>query len=653
MGPLYDFLGVHADYVREGMSKERRKQAYAADITYLTAKEAGFDYLRSFLTMSPSDLVQRPFNFAIVDEADSILIDEARVPLVIAGKTRKGHGTDPVQMARIVSELVFDDDYSLDENERNVFLTEKGVSKIEEIFGCGNLYDEKNLPLLVDVGNALHAHALLKRDVDYIVRNNRIELVDEFTGRVADRRQWPYGLQEAIEAKEGILADSKGQIIASVTLQNFIRQYPKLAGMTGTARSAAQEMLELYGLSIAVIPTNKKCIRIDHPDVIFTDKEAKMDAVAEEIKKVNATGRPVLVGTRSVQESEQLADKLRSSGIECTVLNAKNDEQEAAVVAKAGMPGAVTVSTNMAGRGTDIKLGGEHEEEYERVVALGGLYVIGTNKHESRRIDDQLRGRAGRQGDPGSTRFFVSLEDDLMKQFKLKDLIPPQFYPEKSSSPVENRIIRREIARAQKIIEDQNFKIRRTLEKYNVLVERQRQMIFRWRYEVLFGKLPGIFMKRLPEKYAKLLPVLGPNALLKAEQQVLLHFIISCWTDYLDFISYTKESIHLVSVGGKVPIDEFNKIAIESFGKLYENIEAEAVSVLSKAEITQEGIDLEKEGLRAPSSTWTYLVDDSPEQLGIIPMNMAFNPVGVLLILLNMSVSGLKVRWKNKRKKSG
>jgi preprotein translocase subunit SecA len=240
-----------------------------------------------------------------------------------------------------------------------------------------------------------------------------------------------------------------------------------------------------------------------------------------------------------------------------------------------------------------------------------------------------------------------------MKQFKLKDLIPPQFYPEKSSSPVENRIIRREIARAQKIIEDQNFKIRRTLEKYNVLVERQRQMIFRWRYEVLFGKLPGIFMKRLPEKYAKLLPVLGPNALLKAEQQVLLHFIISCWTDYLDFISYTKESIHLVSVGGKVPIDEFNKIAIESFGKLYENIEAEAVSVLSKAEITQEGIDLEKEGLRAPSSTWTYLVDDSPEQLGIIPMNMAFNPVGVLLILLNMSVSGLKVRWKNKRKKSG
>ncbi|HEY8348957.1 MAG TPA: accessory Sec system translocase SecA2, partial [Clostridia bacterium] len=456
MGPLYDFLGVRACYIQEGMSADLRRKAYASDITYLTAKESGFDYLRSFLAMSPYDLVQRPFNYAIVDEADSILIDEARIPLVIAGKVEKAHGIDPVRMAEVIGGLVPGKDYDLDEYERNVYLTEEGVNEIERIFGCGNLYDEKKLQLLVDVNNALHARALLKKDVDYIVRNNRIELVDEFTGRVADSRQWPYGLQEAIEAKEGIYSGTKGQIIASITMQHFIRLYPRLAGMTGTARSAAEEFMEFYGLNVAVIPTNRECIRIDHPDVIYTHQEAKIDAVVNEVKNVHSTGRPILIGTRSVQESELLAERLRSIGIHCSVLNAKNDELEAAIIAKAGMPGAVTVSTNMAGRGTDIKLGGEHEEEHDRVAALGGLYVIGTNKHESRRIDDQLRGRAGRQGDPGSSRFFISLEDDLMKQYKLKELIPKRLYPEKSSGPIRSRVIARETARAQRIIEGQN-----------------------------------------------------------------------------------------------------------------------------------------------------------------------------------------------------
>ncbi len=650
MRPLYEFLGISVAFIQEGMTKEQRKNAYSADITYLTAKESGFDYLRSFLAESPYDLVQRPFYYAIIDEADSILIDEARIPLVIAGKTDKKHGIDPVRMAEIVAGLEPETDFSLDEYERNVFLTEKGVSTVEKIFGCKNLYDEKNLQLLVDVGNALHARALLKKDIDYILRNNKIELVDEFTGRVADSRQWPYGLQEAIEAKEGIYSGTKGQIIASVTLQNFIRQYPKIAGMTGTARTSSEEFLEFYNLSVAVIPTNKKCIRTDHSDVIFTHFEAKLNALVAEIEAVHLTGRPVLIGTRSVQESELLAARLHAIGVACSVLNAKNDEQEAGIIANAGRPGSVTVSTNMAGRGTDIKLGGEHEEEREHVVALGGLYVIGTNKHESRRIDDQLRGRAGRQGDPGSTRFFISLEDDLMKQYRLKELIPEQLYPVNSPKPLDNRVIRRETARAQRIIEGQNFQIRRTLQKYNVLMERQRQMIFQWRYEVLFGRLPGIFRTRLQEKYARLLPVVGEGALLKAEWQITLYFISSCWTEYLDFLSYTRESIHLVNMAGKIPISEFNKIAIQSYEKLLETIEQETTTALAAAEITSNGVDLEKEGLKAPSSTWTYLIDDNPEQLGIIPMQLAFDPLSMILTTINLAFFGAR---KAKRRNQG
>ena len=653
MGPLYDFLGVTCGFIQEGMSREERRNAYASDITYITAKEAGFDYLRSFLANSPGELVQRPFSYAVIDEADSILIDEARIPLVIAGKNEKRHGIDPMQMAHIANSLIPDEDYSLDEYQRNVILTEKGVALIEKTFRCGNLYDETNLQLLVDIGNALHAHVLLKRDTDYIVRNGKIELVDEFTGRVADSRQWPYGLQEAIEAKEGIYADTKGQIIASVTLQNFIRRYPKIAGMTGTASSAGEELQEFYGLSVAVIPTNKQCMRVDRPDIIYTHQQAKMDAIVSEVLKVHETGRPILIGTRSVQESEQLASRLRGTGIECSVLNAKNDEQEAGIIANAGLIGAVTVSTNMAGRGTDIKLGGADEHEFERVVALGGLYVIGTNKHESRRIDDQLRGRSGRQGDPGSSRFFISLEDDLMKQYRLKELIPERLYPAESSRPVDVRVIWRETARAQRIIESQNFKIRQTLQMYNVLMERQREMIFNWRSEVLFGKLPGIFKSRLPDRYDSLLPVVGERALLIAERQLLLHFISSCWADYLDFLSYTKESIHLVNISGKIPVSEFNKIAIEGYKSLLADIEQEVVSVLSRAEITTYGINMEKEGLKAPSSTWTYLVDDSPEQLGIMPMSLAVDPLSIILSTAALAMSGWRKFRRHRKERNG
>lgn len=633
MGPVYEFLGLTVGYVREGMSMVDRKKAYYCDITYLTAKEAGFDYLRGFLCTDLSQFVQRQFNFAIIDEADSILIDEARIPLVIAGKTEKTFGQEPSAIAYVVGRMDPKVDYSLDEYERNVFLTENGTNHIEKTFNCGNLYSEENLGLLVDVNNALHANFLLKRDIDYIVRNGKIELVDEFTGRVADKRQWPHGLQEAIEAKEGIVSMSKGQIISSITLQNFIRLYPRLCGMTGTVKPSEEEFMEFYKLYTAVIPTNKNCIRVDHPDVIFTHLEAKMKALISEITESHRLGRPVLIGTRSVEESEQLAERLKQLGIPCNVLNAKNDAEEAGIIANAGKFGAVTVSTNMAGRGTDIKLGGEHEEDRDRVVGLGGLYVIGTNKYESRRIDNQLRGRAGRQGDPGSSRFFISLEDDLMQQYKLKELIPANLFPKLQDGPLENHVISREIARAQRIIEGQNFEIRRTLSKYSVLMEHQRQMIYDLRLGLLSGAVvPALMKERLPERYSELMPIVGGQALIKAERQVTLHYINLCWADFLDFLSYTRETIHLTNMASKIPVSEFNKISIEAFQKLLEDIKDETVNVLAKAQITSDGIDMDKSGLKAPSSTWTYMVDDNPVQLGIRNIPMAFDPLSTLLL---------------------
>jgi preprotein translocase subunit SecA len=625
MGPVYQFLGLSVGFVREGMSITDRKMAYACDITYLTAKEAGFDYLKEFLVMNRNELVHRPFHFAIVDEADSILIDEARIPLVIAGRSYIEF-PKPARMVDIVRQLEPQADYETDEYERNVFLTEKGISQVEKLLQCGNLFDDRNLPLLVAINNTLHAEVLLKRDVDYIVRNEKIELVDEFTGRVADKRHWPHGLQEAIEAKEGIVSESKGQILASVTLQNYIRLYPRICGMTGTAQTSAQELNEFYGVMVVVIPTNRPCIRMDYPDVIHTHKEAKDQAILKEIVTVHRTGRPLLIGTATVEESELLAERLKTAGVDCQVLNAKNDELEAHIIAQAGTWGAVTVSTNMAGRGTDIKLGGEQEEDRDRIVALGGLYVLGTNRHESQRVDNQLRGRSGRQGDPGESRFFISLEDELMKRYRLKELIPEILYPKPQKAPVDHKIIRREMARAQRIIEGQNFDIRRMLTKYWTVMEQQRRMIFQWRKDLLLDQAhPGLMPVVLRDRHERLLPEVGAEALVLAEKQVALYFLYRCWTDYLDYMSYVKETIYLVSMAGKVPVDEFNKTAISAFDKLKQDIEASIVLALERVEITREGANLEKEGLKAPSSTWTYLINDTPDQLGLNPICM--NPI--------------------------
>jgi preprotein translocase subunit SecA len=610
MGPVYRFLGLSVAAVQDGMGIDARREAYRADITYATAKEAGFDFLRMHLCTDPGQLVHRPFNYAIIDEADSILIDEARVPLVIAGD-RPTSETSPYRIAEVISRLAEGRDWETDENKRNVLLTETGVDRVEQELKCGDLHAVENYLLLTELNQALHAKALLRRDVDYIVRGQRIELVDEFTGRVVDDRRWPDGLQAALEAKEGLPIQPGGRIIGAIALQHFLMLYPKLSGMTATAQPAAKEVENFYGLKVVPMPPNRPCIRRDLPDVIFTHKAAKYKALIDEIEREHRTGRPVLVGTCSVEESELVAEKLRRAGITCAVLNAKNDEAEAEIIARAGALGAVTISTNMAGRGTDIRLGGTREEERQQAVRLGGLYVIGTNRHESRRIDDQLRGRAGRQGDPGTSRFFVSLADDLMVRFGIDRLIPDKFRPAPQDEPVDHHVIRSEVDRLQRIVEGQNYEIRKTLRRYTSLVEEQRKRLQDWRAAVLMEEAElDICAPRAPERYGVIRDRLGEEIARQAERAITLYHIDQCWADHLAFIAQVREGIHLVGIAGLDPLREFYKQLIEAFGKLQQTIEDRIVETFNTVDITEAGADLEEAGLHRPSSTWTYLIND-------------------------------------------
>ncbi len=442
MGPVYRLLGLSAAAVAQGMSRDDRRAAYAADVTYVTAKEAGFDFLRDQLVVDQAEAVQRPFHYVIVDEADFILIDEARVPLVIAGEAPAPPVPHQV-LAEAVRRLRQGIDFHCDEYSRNVAVTDAGFKHLETLLGCRPLHLPGQQTLLAGIHVALHALVLLHRDRDYIVRRGRIELVDEFTGRVAENRRWPHGIQPAIEAKEGLDVQPEGKVLGSIPIQHFIRLWPKIAGMTATAEPSAVELFEFYGLRTVVFPPHRECIRVDEDDVVFTHRAAKVAALVEEITRVHAVGRPVLVGTSSVAESEELAALLRRQRVKCRVLNARHDAREALIVSRAGMPGAVTISTNMAGRGTDIVLGAGDAGAREYVVALGGLYVIGTNRHESRRVDDQLRGRAGRQGDPGSSRFFVSLEDDLVRRYGVLDLVPRGHRPGPQPGPVGDPVVAR------------------------------------------------------------------------------------------------------------------------------------------------------------------------------------------------------------------
>lgn len=601
MGPIYEFLGLSVGVIQEGMASEARRHAYARDITYATAKEAGFDFLRMHLARDRDHIVHREFHFAIIDEADSILIDEARSPLIVAGD-RSFSDTSPYRIAEMVKHLEKNRDWETDQYDRNVTLTEEGIEHVERELQCGDLHAEKNYLLLTEVNQALHARALFFRDIDYLVRDNRIELIDEFTGRVVEDRRWPDGLQSAIEAKEGVPIRPGGRVLGSITLQHFLKHYPRLAGMTATAQTSAEELEHFYGLRVVPVPSNKPCIREDLPGLVFVNKASKERALAEEIKQIHGTGRPILVGTSSVQESETIADRLRTSGIECEVLNAKNDEAEAAIIARAGAAGAVTISTNMAGRGTDIKLGGP-----------GGLYVIGTNRHESRRIDNQLRGRAGRQGDPGTSQFFASLEDDLMVRYGIDRLIPENTIVESrnQNAPIENREVLDEVDRLQRIVEGQNYEIRKTLALYSVPVEEQRRRVQEWRMAILLEEEPlELCSERLPERYQEVVRSVGKEAAEAAERAITLHHIDECWAEHLSFITQLREGIHLEGLGKKDPLTEFYKKIANAFIKLEQNIDSRVLATFERAKITRDGVDLASNGLEAPASTWTYLVND-------------------------------------------
>jgi preprotein translocase subunit SecA len=655
MGPIYEFLGHGVGHIQEGMAVGERQRAYARDVTYLTAKEAGFDLLRDGLCLDGGDQVHRPFHFALLDEADSILIDEARIPLVIAGGSEEE--TAPLQrLASIARDLGRGIGFDIDDYGHNIFLTERGAARFEADLGQGSLFEPGNVNLLAAVRNALHAEHLLRRDVDYIVREGAVELVDEFTGRVAEKRHWPDGLQAAVEAKEGLRPGSEGRILGSITLQHLLRLYPRLCGMTATALSSAEELRELYGLEISVIPPNRPCIREDDPDLIYTHRETRDRAVIDEIARIHATGGPVLAGTASVAGSERLAADLRRRGVSCQVLNAKNDEREAAIVAEAGAISAVTISTNMAGRGTDIRLGGREERDREKVVALGGLHVIGTNRHESVRIDRQLRGRAGRQGDPGRSRFYLSMEDDLLQRYGLGRLVPRKLFPERSEAPVESPAVRREVARVQRIVEGECFDVRRRLYEYSSIIERQRAHIAEWRQAVLEDRADSdLLPERAGERWRHLLDEVGPDVLHEVEPRLTLLVIDRCWSEYLTEMQAVRDEVHLVRLNGRTPLAEFMKTAIKAFERLIPHIEDEILRTFASLKIGPGGVDWEGAGLRGPSATWTYMVNDNVFG-GNVLQTLANRPAiglwGALVLSPVLFFWGLYLHWQRRKKKA-
>ena len=481
MGHIYNFLGLSVGCILHGLNEDERDAAYSADITYGTNNEFGFDYLRDNMKFGKDDIVQGELNFAIVDEVDSILIDEARTPLIISGPAEKS--TDLYHLANgIIPRLVLEQDYTLDEKARAAVLTEEGIAKSEKILKVDNLYDPKYIEILHHINQALKAYTLFKRDVDYIVKNGEVIIVDEFTGRLMPGRRYSEGLHQALEAKENVKIENENQTLATITFQNYFRMYNKLAGMTGTADTEAAEFKKIYGLDVLVIPTNQPMIRIDNPDVIYKTRREKFDAVIDEIVELHKKGQPALVGTISIDVSENFSKKLKKRSIKHSVLNAKNHEGEAEIIALAGQRGAVTISTNMAGRGTDIVLG-------EGVTKLGGLHIIGTERHESRRIDNQLRGRSGRQGDPGSSRFYLALEDDLLRIFggeRITGIMEKLGMEE--GEPIEHNLISKAIESAQGKVEGHNFDIRKQLLEYDDVMNQQREVIYKQRRESMTGK---------------------------------------------------------------------------------------------------------------------------------------------------------------------
>ena len=642
MGPIYNFLGLTVGVIVHGMDDNERRKAYHADITYGTNNEFGFDYLRDNMKFSLEDYVQRDFNYAIVDEVDSILIDEARTPLIISGPSDES--TDKYyRINQIIPGLRRDKDFTIDEKSRTVVLTEEGVARVEKYLKVQNLFEPRNMELLHHVNQALKAHTLFKRDVDYLVRDGQVIIVDEFTGRVMPGRRYSDGLHQALEAKEKVKIEHENQTLASITFQNYFRMYKKLAGMTGTADTEAAEFKKIYNLDVLVVPTNMPMIRIDNPDVIYKTEAEKFNAVIEEIKALHKEKRPVLVGTISIEKSELLSRFLSRTGIKHHVLNAKHHEKEAEIIAQAGQPGMVTISTNMAGRGTDIKLG-------EGVADLGGLHILGTERHESRRIDNQLRGRSGRQGDMGSSRFYLALEDDLLRIFgaeRISSIMDKVGMEE--NQPIEHKLISKAIENAQKRVEAHNFDIRKHLLEFDDVMNRQRQVIYEQRKRVLKGEdLWSDVEEMLEELVGEIVPeyinekahpedwnlkglddvvfkqfslrlnlretgmnmgmdaleeeiISSVKTLLKNKEQeygkplmdylmkiIMLQSIDTHWKDHLLSMDHLKEGIGLRGYGQKDPVREYQKEGYEMFMDMIHRVKEDTIEKLCIVRIQRE-----------------------------------------------------------------
>lgn len=640
MANIYEFLGMSVGCNLSGLSHAEKQKAYACDITYGTNNEFGFDYLRDNMVLYKEQMVQRSLSYAIIDEVDSILIDEARTPLIISGQAKKSTELY-IAADRFVRQLKKDEDYTVDEKIRNVMLTEEGVAKAERHFGIDNLFDHQNVTLNHHITQALKAHVIMKRDVDYVVQDGEVIIVDEFTGRMMTGRRYSDGLHQAIEAKEKLPIQNESMTLATITLQNYFRMYEKLAGMTGTAKTEEEEFLKIYNLKVVVIPTNRPMIRQDLPDVVFKTEESKFRRVVEEIKQRHQKGQPVLVGTASIETSERISAMLKKAGIPHNVLNAKHHEREAEIIAKAGQRGAVTIATNMAGRGTDIVLG-------EGVAELGGLHILGTERHESRRIDNQLRGRAGRQGDPGSSQFFLSLEDELMRRFgseNIMNMMDKLGFEE--DQPIESRMITKAIEQAQKRVEGNNFDIRKTVLQYDDVMNQQRKIIYQQRREVLEAEsirdividmiksvaervieahctddlvpeewdlqavidyfngtfltegqltvndLKGKEKEEIIEQVNALIERLyeereneiGETTMREFEKVVVLRAVDSKWMDHIDAMDQLRQGIHLRAYGGTDPLREYQFEGYEMFQQMVERIQEEVARYVMKAHV--------------------------------------------------------------------
>ncbi len=661
MAPVYELLGVSVSHVGQTSTPEERRTAYQAEVCYVPVSEVGFDVLRDRLVNDVSERVTTEPDVALVDEADSVLIDEARVPLVLAGATRTEELDDDV--VQIVRTLRAGVDYEIDGDGRSVALTDKGTDKIEKAFGeraaaaaeaekaeavkaedeadsedkteaeaaedsedkaddaaeveapSVNLYDDENLDRLTQINVALHAEVLLRKDVDYLVRDGKVSLINNNRGRIAKLQRWPDGLQAAVEAKEAVPVSDSGEVLDSITVQALVKGYKSLCGMTGTAVVVGESLQEFYDVEVAVVPPNKPNIRKDAEDRLYLTVEQKNVALVEHIAEVHETGRPILIGTHSVEESEQLSDRLEAAEIPHVVLNAKNDAEEAGIIAEAGVPGTVTVSTQMAGRGTDIRLGGKDEShDKDKAIELGGLYVIGTGLHASRRLDDQLRGRAGRQGDPGGSLFFASLGDELVVRYSVSSGLRP--HPDEAGRLSDRKSVGM-LDHAQRVADGANAELHRTTWQYHRLTGQQRSILLDTREKVLTEDLAATELsERVKEKYDELVEEHGEDKVKDAARRIALHHLDRRWTDHLAFLADLREGIHLRSLAGGIvhmkPIDEFNKSAIASFDTLIADAWKDAAETFAEATITDSGLDEAASGVPRPTATWTYLVNDNP-----------------------------------------